>query len=177
MRWAAAMVLLAGCGGGAGPEETFAGVIRAREAKDWKTFYAGFAPESIDMLLYHWTAVAAILAGDDEAIMTELGEILGRHGAETREMNAVGEDQEKMKRAYRRGFADVRDRQALFVDLMGFTEKYAKRGNPILLLGERVQDVTVENDRATAAMVLKDGRSRELKFIKGEKGWKIDVRQ
>ena len=170
-----AMLALAGCGG-ARPEETFAEAKRAMETRDWKALYAAFEPESSDWLLFALAAAAGYSAGDDEAASKELSELLDRHGADAKEMKEATGSREKVGRALRRTFADVRDREALFVELMEFNEKRSKQAEPFRILGERLQDVEVKGDTATAAMALKDGSSRELKFTRVEGRWRISVR-
>ena len=177
MRSALLVLLLffAGCGG-PGPGETFTEAMRAREAKDWKAFYATFHTDSSDMVLYYHTAAAGYLAGEDEKVQKELGELLERYGADTGKLEQGEVEWEKMARALRRAFADVNDREGLFIDLVKFSERNARPGKPFNILGVRVQDVEVEGDMAKAAMALRDGSSRELKFLRDEEEWKIDVR-
>ena len=99
-----------------------------------------------------------------------------RYGADTGDLEQGEVEWEKMARSLRRAFADVNDRVGLFIDLMKFSDRNAQSGRPFNILGERVQDVEVEGDTAKGAMALSDGSSRELKFLRHEAGWKIDVR-
>ena len=79
-------------------------------------------------------------------------------------------------------FANVKDQGRLFHDLCAFANKHPKGGDPPSplmktmegLLPNRMEDVKVTGDTATARMILKDGETQIGRFIRVKGMWYID---
>jgi len=174
---AAALVALAACGGKAGgstPEDVFEQAKKAGTAKDYKTFYACVDPDGADGLLMGVCLGAGFSCMDDKDAQKELEAITTRHGLKKDDNKPLGlGDRAKAKEAAKEMFKDVKDRPALFSELMAFTDKHSK-GKKSLgdeLDGTTLKDLKVEGATAKAKQLLKTGKESDIAFVKRDDRW------
>ncbi len=173
---AAALVALAACGGKAGgstPEDVFEQAKKAGSAKDYRTFYACIDPDGADGMLLAMSVGAGFTCMDNKDAQKELEGITTKHGLKTDDKKPLGlGDKEKAKQAAKELFKDVKDRPALFSDLVTFMQKHGKDKNVLGDLdGTTLKDLKVDGTTAKAKQVLKDGKESQIAFVKRDERW------
>lgn len=166
-----ALLALAACSrpGGSSPEDVFEKAKSASEKKDWKTLYACFDPQESDSVLFAFVMVAGFATMGNEAGAKEIEAICQKHGVKKGDGSGLG-SKEAQKKAAADAFSGVKDKPALFADLMTAVEKYAKEGSVTIVKGT-LKDVKTDGDKATATMDKGDGKTDTMKFIRRDGRW------
>jgi hypothetical protein len=109
---------------------------------------------------------------DNEDAATEIEGILKKHGVsvDEEEEEIDLDDEAAMKEAAAQAFKDVKNKPALFQELIKAVEKYADQRNVFLPKNARLKDVKIEGDTATGTVSSDDGEN-EAAFVKKNGRW------
>lgn len=158
--------VLPGCGGGAAstPEAAFEGFKGGMVAKDYSSAFSYLTAESQDLLVGVMMIGAGFSTFGSEENATKLNEILEKHGVDSKSSNE-------------KSFEDVKDKGALFGDLLGFLESLsgADGEEPEPFTGKfetaELKDVKVDGDKATGTV-----GDEPMHFVKIDGRWLIDMK-
>lgn len=177
---AALLCLAAGCGGGGGeggdsPEDVFAKIKSSFESGDYDVTFRCMAPDGRDGMLFGMMIVLGFSTMGDEDATTEVENILKKHGAKVDEDEDEEEgidlgDEAKMKEAVAKIFKDVKNKPALFKDLMKALEKHSDESESPVPKDAELKDVKIEGDTATGTISSEDGEE-EAEFVKQNGRW------
>ncbi|MEQ8785758.1 MAG: hypothetical protein RIC55_05645 [Pirellulaceae bacterium] len=164
-------VCLGGCGGGdySTPEATFETAKAAGRAKDWKTMYDCYTPESLDTMA-GMLALAGSFGGEKTAAVLE------QHGVDKAGPGAMAAAMQAGKAPHDVGkdlVKNVGDKSQFIADMQNAMEQ--TRGTEAGQFAEdaKLEGLTIDGDSATARMVF-EGKSMPLKFKNIGGDWKLE---
>jgi HEAT repeat protein len=160
------------------PQACFDAVKASAGKKDWGAFHDQVDPEDRNVAIFALLFLAAFATmGDDDAakefegLMKKHGVPEKKEGAEPLPMN----DKEKLKEAAKEMFKDVKDKRALFADILAFTESRQKEGeNDGFMITEKTELTGLKEEGEVATGTLKgtkDDEEKPIKFVKRESRW------
>ncbi|MCH7988332.1 MAG: hypothetical protein IID46_04180 [Planctomycetes bacterium] len=150
------------------PEKVAESFRQACKAKDWKSVFACVTKESYDTLVFGTMKTAGFSTSGDEDKTNSLNELFEKHGID-----------DQIKKLAGNPVTVVKDKMALFDDLMDWLEKNApaSKKNMILQLASvRFSNFKTEGDKAIADFSMngqKSGKPAEFKKLDGQ--WFLDM--
>jgi hypothetical protein len=166
----------------AGPEVVFARLQAAIDKKEWKAALQCFEPRAHDGFLVAATMDATLAAMNKKKDQPGFNEILTRHGVTSGTLPKESinlSDREKMKDLLVQPYASVKDKPALFADLMDYVElvgSFSQRSSLLLMPRGRISNVQMKTKGARADLTRPEGtRTEKVHFLKGDDGWKVFI--
>ncbi len=154
------------------PEETFAEAQAAMECRDWEAFFACFAPGDVRKFVRNGVSIVLLMA-DDEAF----GALCEAHRFETQELRAANAtaDAKLYSQALRKALRRVPDLTAFAAALERHTRGRMGGGSvsASLFLGETLEDLVIEGDRAWATRRITPDFTEDVGFEKRGGVWFI----
>lgn len=177
---AAVLCLVTGCGGGGGgaggdsPQDAFNKIKNGFQSGNYDAALRCVDPDSHDQMLFGTMLVVGFATMGKEGADAEVKGILQKHGVKTDKDNEDEKidlsDEGAMKKAMAKTFKDVKDKPALFHELMKVAEKYTKQTNALVPENAELKDVKIEGDTATGTISSEKG-DNEAKFVKKDGRW------
>ncbi len=175
----AVLCLVAGCSGGGGeaaggdsPQDVFNKIKDGFESGDYEASFRCVAPEGQDQMLFGMMMALGFATMGKEDAEAEVKGILKKHGVrvdEDEEGIDLG-DEAAMKEAIAKTFKDVKDKPALFQELMEAAEKHTVQMGPFVPEAAQLKNVKIEGDTATGTISSEQGEE-EAEFVKKDGRW------
>ena len=157
--------------GGSSPEDVFNKIKGGFESGDYASVLKYMAPDDQNSLLYVTMMGLGIATMGDKVAATEVEGILKKHGMKADKENNVNlSDEVAAKKALAETFKDVKDKPALFEELMKALEKHAGKTNPPIPENAQLTNVKIEGDTATGT-ITSEGKEKEVNFVKIDGRW------
>ena len=157
-----------------GPRNAFHRMKQAFQAGEWEAVFTSYSPKSSDRLLLDTANLAqGMMANSPDQI--DLQSVLEKHGVSvsTNWLRGMRRENEPPEQIASERMAKVADKKTLFVELMKLCKKESRWGSGMNLMTQKMKNVVVTGDSATATFVEKGGKATPAKFIRIDGVWYI----
>ena len=175
-----ALVALVACGGGKGgassPQDVYDSAKSAAASKNWKALFQTIDPEKSDLMLFAVVMGASFSTMGNAEAQKELEPMLAKHGLDPKaKPNMSGK--EGPESAAKEAFKNVKDKPALFAEVMAFTEKNSKGKDSMKMPFDNatLKDVKIDGEKATGTSTQADGKTTPMHFVKRAGSWYISM--